>query len=336
MSIDDRIENALKKLRLNRFSPYPTLRSGWMQTIAGFYLPFLKASAPTSMHVVTLADGDQVLVAENRPKSWKSGQRIVLLVHGVTGCYQSNYMQRMARRLSKRGILVLRLNLRNAGTGLGLAKRPYHAGISDDTREILRWIEKNYPESKVTQIGFSMGSNITLKMAGEDGSRPTGPLDSIVAVSPPLDLKKSSEKMSSSENRIFQKFFIKHLIKDIKKLHQKFPELGPVNLDPNMSFLEFDQQYTAPVAGYSSAAEYYKSASSIAYLHDIKVPTLIIGAADDPVAETGSLIKATTRDNIDLLLTKHGGHMGFLGFGTTWDEIRWSDQAIAQWIQTLF
>lgn len=334
MSIDDRIEKALKKLNLNRFSPYPTLKSGWLQTIAGFYAPFLKASTPTDIHLLTLSDGDQVLVAENRPKTWNAGKRIVLLVHGLTGCYQSAYMQRMARRLTRKGMLVLRLNLRSAGPGLGLAKKPYHAGVSDDTREVLRWIEKTFPGSPVTQVGFSLGSNITLKMAGEDGSRPTGPLDSIVAVSPPVDLFKTAGKLSSPQNKLFQKFFLKHLIKDIKKLHEKFPELGPVNLNPRMSFTEFDAKYSAPMAGYSSVADYYREASSQTYIHDIKIPTLIIGSQDDPVADAGSLLKMTSRDNVDLLMTKHGGHLGFLGFGTTWDEVRWSDQAVGQWIQT--
>lgn len=336
MSIDDRIEKALKKLKLNRFSPYPTLRSGWMQTIVGFYTPFLKASAPSSIHLITLNDGDQVLVAENRPKEWVPGKRIVLLVHGLTGCYKSAYMQRMARRLSKRGMLVLRMNLRGAGEGLGLARKPYHAGVSDDTRQVLKWIGQTYPGSPVTQVGFSLGANITLKMAGEDGSRPTGPLDSIVAVSPPLDLKKSAEKLDSRSARIFQRFFMKHLLKDIAKIHQKFPDMGPVKLRPGISIAEFDEQFSAPHAGYLSAEEYYKNASSQNYLHEIKVPTLIIGSEDDPVAASEGLIKKpVSRDNIDLLMTKHGGHMGFLGFGTQWDEIRWSDQAIGQWIQTL-
>ncbi len=336
MSIDDRIEKALLKLKLNPFFPYPTIRSGWAQTIMGFYLPFLKAQRPTAIHTITLNDGDQLLVMENRPKKWKPGQRVVLLVHGLTGCFQSTYMQRMTRRLSKRGALVLRLNLRSAGPGLGLARKNYHAGSSEDTREVLRWIEKNFPGSPVTQIGFSLGANITLKMAGEDGSRPTGSLDSVIAVSPPTDLRESVQRLDSKESEIFRKFFMKHLVNDVKKLYKKFPEMGPIEVSKDMSVALFDEIFTAPRAGYSSAAQYYKEASSKQYIPEIKIPTLIIGANDDPIASTNTFSHSHLRENVDLILTKHGGHMGFLGFGTKWEEVRWSDQAIAHWIETFF
>jgi predicted alpha/beta-fold hydrolase len=333
VSVDDRIEKALQKLKLNRFSPYPTMRSGWAQTIMGFYLPFLKAQKPTAIHTVSLDDGDQLLVMENRPKDWKPGNRVVLLVHGLTGCYQSNYMQRMARRLSRRGALVLRLNLRSAGPGLGLARKNYHGGSSEDTRAVLKWIEKIYPGSPVTQVGFSLGANITLKMAGEDGSHPTGALDSIVAISPPLDLKESVRRIDSRESAIFRKFFIKYLVKDVKKLHKKFPELGPILVNKDMSLALFDEIFTAPRAGFNSPEEYYKECSSAKFIPEIKIPGLIIGAGDDPIAHSEALLQTPLRDNLDLILTKHGGHMGFLGFGTKWEEVRWADQAIAQWIE---
>lgn len=335
MSLDDRIEKALRKLKLNRFSPYPTIRSGWAQTILGFYLPSLKAQKPTAVHTVTLNDGDQLLVMENRPKSWKPGDRVVLLVHGLTGCFQSTYMQRMARRLSRRGALVLRLNLRSAGPGLGLAKKNYHAGSSEDTREVLKWVAQNFPNSPVTQVGFSLGANITLKMAGEDGSRPSGNLDSIVAISPPTDLKASVRKLDSRESEVFRNFFMKHLVKDVEKLYKKFPELGPIEVSKDMSVALFDEIFTAPRAGFSSVDDYYRESSSKHFIPEIKVPTLIIGSKDDPIATSSTLEQSHLREHVDLILTKHGGHLGFLGFGTKWEEVRWSDQAIAQWIQTI-
>lgn len=335
MSLDDRIEKALLKLKLNRFSPYPTIRSGWAQTILGFYLPSLKAQKPTAVHTITLDDGDQLLVMENRPKNWKPGDRIVLLVHGLTGCFQSTYMQRMARRLSRRGAMVLRLNLRSAGPGLGLAKKTYHAGSSDDTRQTLKWVAQNFPNSPVTQVGFSLGANITLKMAGEDGSKPSGNLDSIVAISPPTDLKASVKKLDSRESEVFRNFFMKYLVKDVQKLYKKFPELGPIEVSKDMSVALFDEIFTAPRAGFSSVEDYYKESSSKHYIPEIKVPTLIIGSKDDPITTSNTLEQSNLRDHVDLILTKHGGHLGFLGFGTKWEEVRWSDQAIAQWIQTI-
>ncbi len=172
MGIEDRVERILRKLKLNKFYPFPFARSGFWQTVHGTYLPILKPSKPDAYHHMMLKDGDVLVLAENRPKEWQPGQRIMLLVHGLTGCYQSTYMQRMCRRMTKKGFLVLRLNLRFCGPGRGLARKAYHAGVSDDTREVLEWIKIKFPDSPVTQVGFSLGGNVTLKMAGEDGSRP--------------------------------------------------------------------------------------------------------------------------------------------------------------------
>jgi predicted alpha/beta-fold hydrolase len=332
MSLEEKFERVLHRLKLNRFSPFPFARSGFLQTIYGTYWPVLKAPKPNQLHTVLLPDGDALAVLENRPIHWHPGRRIILLVHGTTGCYQSPYMERMARRLYYQGHLVLRMNLRNCGPGFGLSQRPYHGGVSDDTRAVLHWIDRNYPGSPVTQVGFSLGGNVTLKMAGEDGSRPTGPLDSVVAVSPPVDLKAAVRKLGKPENQLFSKAFLKSLRRDVERLHKRFPELGPSKLPEKLSIQLFDEIYTAPRCGFANADEYYQKSSALKYLPEIKIPTFVLCSIDDPVVDVEQLAAAPSNKYLDLLLTEHGGHVGFLGWGTKWDEIRWCDQAVAQWI----
>jgi predicted alpha/beta-fold hydrolase len=336
MGFEDRIEKVLRKLKLNKFHPFPFARSGYLQTIYGSYWPILKPSKPDSFHHVMLPDGDILVMAENRPKGWLPGQRIILLVHGFTGCYQSTYMQRMCRRMFKKGYLVLRLNLRFSGPGKSLARRPTHAGVSDDTRFVLEWIKKRFPNSPVTQIGFSLGGNITLKMAGEDGSRPSGNLDSVVAISPPVDLEASSLRLAAPENRLFERVFVSTLMKDLKLLLKMNPDMGAVDLPSNPSMRAFEELFATHRAGFKNAKEYYQKCSSINYIPEIKIPALILCAADDPVVDGRSLAKVSHSDNMDIILTDHGGHVGFLGWGTRYDEVRWSDQAIANWCQVLF
>lgn len=333
MGIEDRVERVLRKLKLNKFYPFPFARSGFWQTIYGNYWPILKAAKPDHYHHVVLPDGDILVLAENRPKHWRPGQRIMVLVHGITGCYQSTYMQRMCRRLVKKGYLVLRLNLRFCGPGKGLSRRPYHAGVSDDTRVILKWIERQFPNSPVTQIGFSLGGNVTLKMAGEDGSKPTGNLDSVVAVSPPFDLAAATQRLSEKDNRLFQWVFLSHLIHDVKLMEQLFPEIGRVNFPKDLSIRKFDEIYTTSRGGFKSVDDYYKNASSIHYIPEIKIPTLIVSSMDDPVVDGQAITKLPQSENLDIVLTEHGGHLGFLGFGTSYNEVRWSDQAVARWVE---
>ena len=222
MSLEAKFERVLERLKLNRFSPFPFARSGLLQTIYGTMWPYLKAPKADAVHAVTLADGSAVVVLENRPAHWRAGKRIVLLVHGLSGTSQSNYMQRMARRLYHQGHMVLRMNLRNCGEGFGMSKSSYHAGVSDDARAVLHWIGRTFPGSPVTQVGFSLGGNISLKMAGEDGSRPTGPLDSVVAVSAPVDLKAAVHRLGAKENKFLHAIFLKFLQADVERLHKKF------------------------------------------------------------------------------------------------------------------
>lgn len=333
MSLESKLENLLDRIKLNRFTPFPFARSGFLQTIYGRYWPYLKAPKPNAAHTVLLNDRDAVVLVENRPKTWKNGKRIVLLVHGLCGDQHSNYMERMARRLYHAGNLVLRMNLRTCGPGFGLATKSYHAGISEDARSVLRWIGREFPASPVTQVGFSLGGNITLKLAGEDGSRPTGPLDSVVAVSPPVDLKAAALRMGARENWIFQKVFVNQLKKDVERLHGHVPELGPTKFPDGLTIQMFDEIYTAPQHGFSSADHYYRDASSLPLLPEIKLPTFLVASIDDPVVDVSAVIDSPPNKNVDVLLTEHGGHVGFLGFGTRYDEPRWSDQAVSNWIE---
>jgi predicted alpha/beta-fold hydrolase len=260
----------------------------------------------------------------------------MLLVHGAGGNYIAPYMQRMCRRLYRQGYLVLRLNLRACGPSLGLSKTPYHGGQSEDTRHVIQWAARQFPNSPLTQIGFSLGGNITLKMAGEDGSRPAGNLDSVVAVSPPVNISAAMDKLSLPQNRILEKSFASWLIKQTQDHHKYFPEFKPYDLPPSFSIKEFHEMYTAPIGGFRDAADYYEKNSAMKYVPEIKVPSLILCAMDDPVVDGHFVAKIPHGKDLDIILTEHGGHVGFLGWGTTWDEVRWCDQAVAKWLEANF
>ena len=333
MGIEARVERVLQKLKLNRFYPFPFARSGYLQTVYGNYWPILKPSPPDRFHHIPMADGDVLVAAENRPPDWRPGSRIMLLVHGLTGSFESTYMQRTCRRLNRKGYLVLRLNLRQCGPGAGLARRPYHAGVSDDTRAVLEWIKRRFPDSPVTQIGFSLGGNVTLKMAGEDGSRPSGNLDSIVAVSPPVDLHRAVLRMSEPANRFFERVFTQALVRDVARLREAFPEVAPLDLPPNPTLRAFEEAFVTRHAGFTSVEDYYRRCSSQHFIPDIKIPTLILCSADDPVVDGRAIAQIPHAPTLDVILTRSGGHVGFLGWGTTYDEVRWSDQVVARWLE---
>ncbi|MCX6124356.1 MAG: alpha/beta fold hydrolase [Proteobacteria bacterium] len=286
-------------------------------------------------HHITLPDGDILVLCENRPESWQEGGRVILLVHGLTGSAFSKDSGRLGAELLDHGYRVFRINLRNCGPGFGLSQNIYHAGQSQDTRTVLRFIEGLCPGSPVTQIGFSLGANITLKMAGEDGESPTAGLDSVIAVSPPADLAASSRRLGNAENRIFEQYFVRQLKRDVKGLAAKNPNFMTPKFPEKMSLRDFDELLTAPMGGFSSAGDYYAQSSSLPHIEQISIRTLIIGSDDDPVVDMNPLKDIALKGHQMMFLTKHGGHCGYLGFGGGGMSLRWMDRVIMKWLKTL-
>ena len=116
---------------------------------------------------VALPDGDRLVVRESVPSGWEAPRPTAVLVHGLAGSADASYLVRVGRRLYTLGIRVVRVNLRGAGEGFGLARGIYHAGRSDDLREVVNDLEARNPGSPIALIGFSLGANLVLKLAAE-------------------------------------------------------------------------------------------------------------------------------------------------------------------------
>ena len=153
------------------FRSHPLLRGGHAQTLAGAYLPSVRSAYRAAQHRVRLADGDQLVLHDDRPPDWRDGDRTAMLIHGLGGTYLSGYMRRIALRLGQIGIRVFRLDLRGAGAGIWLAKLPYHSGRSDDAAAAIRYIAEICPGSSTSLIGFSLGGNIAPKTTRGDWGR---------------------------------------------------------------------------------------------------------------------------------------------------------------------
>ncbi len=324
----------LARLKMPEFKAFPLLSSGVAQTIAASFWLQMPNVRPDASEIIELPDGDRLVFVENKPPQWTPKDRIILLVHGLAGSDQSKYMIRMSRKLTEKGYLVVRLNLRGCGPGFGLARQPYHSGRSEDVRPVLKRLATRYPTAPVTIAGFSLGANIALKLAGEDGRSPTGKLDSVIAVSPPIHLAASAQKLCHPNARIFSGFFMKKIIEQVELTRVKYPDLPEVRATRGMTVTDFDNLYTAPVSGFKNAADYYEQASAKLHVASIRIPTLILSAADDPVVDVQSVRELPPIPGVDVVVTPGGGHVAFLGMdlkhGT---KIRYMDQLVTRWIQ---
>jgi predicted alpha/beta-fold hydrolase len=101
---------------------------------------------------------------------------------------------------------------------------------------------------------------------------------------------------------------------------------------------QFDERYTAPHGGYRDADDYYARASSLPVIRDIRVPSLVLHADDDPIIPSASFRDPSIADNPNVLLvvTPGGGHVGFFaGAPRAGEDRRWAENRVVEFFRLL-
>ncbi|MDA1053325.1 MAG: alpha/beta fold hydrolase [Planctomycetota bacterium] len=316
------------------FVPHPMLRGGHLQTIAGAYIKGHSRRYRATRHEVDLGDGDRLVLHDDCPDGWQARDRAALLLHGVSGCHGSPYMVRIAGKLNDAGVRTFRMDMRGCGAGAALAQHPGHAGRSEDARAATLKIRELCPAAPLTLIGFSMGGNVSLKLAGELGNQPLANLDSVIAVAPPIDLVVCGQNIDAGWNRIYSRNFSWRLVRFIHERREQMPRLADLSLHPApRSIVEFDDRFTAPLSGFRDVTDYYTQSSAISRLSEIALPTLILTTEDDPVIPVEMFHRAELSPSTELLLTTRGGHVAHIARSKGDDPDRWwMDWRVVNWI----
>jgi len=296
------------------------------------YLPRGRIDERATQHKVTLNEGDQIVLNDDRPSGWQAGDRTALLIHGLTGAHTSPYMQRIARKLNDRGVRTFRMDLRGCGAGIGLARMPYHSGRSEDAAAALNKIAELCPNSPATLIGFSLGGNIALKLLGESAAELPAHLDRAVAVCPPVDLLACVKSLARGVNRLYDRHFVEHLRLQVDQKRRFIPDAPQLDVrcKPRGVF-DFDEMYTAPVCGFGTALNYYRLCSSAQFVPEIRIPTLVLAAADDPLVPRQMFDDLRLSNEVTLNLAPSGGHLGFIGRQNGDPDRRWMDWRVVEW-----
>lgn len=323
-------------LRFPPFVPHFLVPTGHLQTLAGAYWPGIYFPHRALHLEVVLDDGDRVVVHDDLPPNWEKGSRVVLLLHGLGGSHRSPAMERTAGKLVEKGVRAFRLDMRGCGAGGGLSRALHHAGRSDDIRAVIRQIAEWCPESPLTLVGFSLGGNVTLKTIGELGDDRCGGLDSAAAIAPPLDLEASSSHISTGFNQIYDRYFAWLCLQLFAEHRRQWPEFRKLPINPApLRLRDFDDRYTAPLSGFSSVDDYYHRASAARVVDRIRIPTLVITAADDPAVPVESFRVAPFSSSVVLRITEHGGHLGHIGAGGVDPDNRWLEWRVVEWVEEM-
>ena len=273
-----------------KFVPSPLLANRHLQTFLGIHWPRNDARYQAIQHQVALDDGDRIVLHEDAPiagdesapKALLSAPS-VLLIHGLAGCYKSTYMCRMADRLVEHGYRVFRMDMRGCGAGEGLAKLPSHCGRSTDSAAALRHIAEIYPDSETSIVAYSMGGTITMNMLAEAGEMPIGNLQRSFVICPPIELAHVERHFRRSWGRLYDRFFVRLLWKQITHRWRLFPETAPSQIPGRPQRLrEIDELVIAPSGGFDSAEDYYEQTSPGPKLVSVRQPLTIFFSEDDP------------------------------------------------------
>lgn len=308
------------------FHPRRWLTNGHLQTIAGNFLPRPNhLPAPVAEFVeVCPARGTQIssqVLCEChwQPAEVRAHRPTALILHGLEGSSNSQYVIGNTNKFWKAGCNIIRMNMRNCGgTRFETAKLTptlYHSGLSNDVKRVMNFFLQREHLRSISLIGYSMGGNLVLKLAGELGSDAPPQLTAVVGVSPVIDIGPCADALHEPKNRIYERKFLRELLKRFRRKAALFPRAYDPQVATGIGSLrDFDQRITALYSGFQSADDYYFRAAAARVLDRIAVPTLLIHACDDPfirlLPETRAIIAANP--HITLLETQHGGHCAFL------------------------
>jgi predicted alpha/beta-fold hydrolase len=320
---------------LTSFEPRRGLSNGHLQTIVGNFLPrpAFRLSSIAETVEVDPADGSRVLChCHWQPEPVRAKRLTLVLVHGLEGSSDSRYIQGVTVRAWDAGCNVVRMNMRNCGGTDSLTPTLYHSGLTSDVAEVVRHYGERFDLERVALVGYSMGGNLVLKLAGEWGNQP--PLFAVAAVCPAIDLAPGADALHEPANRAYEWRFLVGLMKRLRRKAKLFPGIYQTNgIGPVRSIREFDDKIVSRYWNFRNADDYYYRAASARVVEKIAVPTLILHAMDDPfirlLAETRA--KLIANPHITFVETRHGGHCAYLS-NDPGNEIHWAEAAVIRFL----
>ncbi len=315
-----------------RFEPHPLLRNAHLMTLVASFWPRRHARLPRPAQRQFEVEPGSRILAQCHWQSPPKRHPTLVLVHGLEGSSESFYMWGTAERAFVGGFNVLRLNQRNCGGTEHLTPTLYNSGLSGDCHAVLLELVERDAFPEIFFAGYSMGGNLVLKMAGELGGQAPAQLRGVCVVAPSIDLAACADAIALPRNFLYEWDFLRGLKQRLRRKARLFP--GRYALDGLRhihTLREFDDVITAPCSGYRDAVDYYFRASAIRVIAEIRVPTLVLTAQDDPFVPFASFQDPaiTANPHITLVAPPHGGHCGFLS-RRAGDERFWAEARVVE------
>jgi len=321
------------EFKLKPFIPPRVVTHGDLQTLAAYFWPGRFRPRDLTGDEVRMfqVEKDTQVLARCRWQPNRTERGTIVMWHGIEGSSSSAYMLATAEKAYRAGMNVVRMNIRNCGGTEHLTPTLYHGGLTHDVRAMIEELIDQDRLPRIFLVGFSLGGNMVLKLAGEYGDDPPSQLAGVATISPSVNLRASCELIMTRRNFIYHKEFLHNLKRRIRNKAKLFPgRYDSSGLRHIKSLRQFDDTYIAPAFGFADADDYYKQASSLPYIPRIRVPTLIIHAQDDPFVPFEPLRDSSiaANPNVLLLAPERGGHVAFLSADSHDEDRFWAENRL--------
>ena len=314
------------------FVPARGMANAHLQTVVGV---LARRVVPGELRRVRLETPDRDFVDVD-VLSGAPARPTVLLLHGLEGSSASGYVRVMLRGLAARRWSGVAVNFRSCSGEPNRLAASYSSGDTRDVRWLASGIAKGeldlgVPRGPLFAVGFSLGGSVLLNLVAREATA----LAAAAAVSTPYDLDACARSIDSGRGaaRLYLQNFLPTMKRKALEKAARFPGLLDARkVASARTIREFDEVVTAPLFGFRSAEDYYAQCSTAALLHRVSTPALLVSAEDDPLAPARHLPGDAHRSaSLDVLITRAGGHVGFVG-GSLVRPSYWVEDAVLRWL----
>ncbi len=311
----------------SNFRPAWWLPGSHLQTIWGARIR-PHSQLPLLWERLELPDGDFVDLA------WSGNGKgpIVVVLHGLEGSFRSRYAAGILRAIAQRGWRGVLMHFRGCSGEPNRLTRQYHSGDTGDFQFLLSALRQREPNTPIAAVGYSLGGNILLKWLGEKNQH--SEIIAATAVSVPFDLTRAAWQLEQGHSQFYQWILLKGLQRSVQRKfrYRKCP-FDLKKLKKVRTFKQFDDLVTAPLHGFIDANDYWRRSSCRPFLSRIQTPTLILHSEDDPFLPVDAIpLDSDLSPSVQLEISTHGGHVGFIGGHWPWKPQYWLEQRIPEFL----
>jgi hypothetical protein len=328
----------LPRVAAPSFVPRRWLENGHAMTIFAWARTRRFAALPSPDARLVRVTADSQVLAHCYWQDDRARHPTLLALHGLEGSSDAHYMRGLADKAWRRGWNAVLLNQRNCGGTEHLTPGLYHSGLTDDPRAVMRSLMASDRLPQFAVVGYSLGGNIAVKLAGEMADHPDLPVRAVAAVSPTIDLDRCVHAIERRVNIPYEWNFVRHLKARMRRKVALWP--GTFDLRPLgrvWTIRAFDEIYTAPYHGFAGATDYYHRASAMRVVDRIRIPALVISAADDPFVPPAQFDAPEVAGNAFIIrrVERHGGHCGFVSDATADEDGYWAEARAVEFLTSV-